>query len=392
MKLLFFFRFFIPLTFFCSISLLGQTTYTWIGANNASWAVSTNWSPTRTTPAATDTLQFTDGTTKNVTSVPTETIGRLLVNTSTNITLQITTGTITLTIGNLTGDDLVIASGSSLTIGGTGTSLTVTLASSATADISGTLTVNSGRTYNTNGTSVLTTVTTSIVNSGTVTCTDVNKLSFGSGATYRHSQNGGTVPTATWNAASNCNITGMTSTYPGGMGQTFGNVTFNSALSSNTTMSSDLSCNGNLTMSNTGSNLRLTTSAARTIIVSGNFSQTSGTLDMSQSSGVCTLNITGNFSQSSGTITETGSASGNIVFNGSGLQTYTSSGSVLNTINFTLNGAGGVNLGSNMTVPGTLNLTLGTLTVGVNTLTLSGSSPTRTSGFINASNSSATIV
>src|SRR3989304_3329359 len=96
--------------FLLSISIYGQTTYTWIGADNASWIISTNWSPTRTTPAVTDTLQFNDGTTKNVTSVPTQTIGRLLVNSSTNITLQIISGTITLTIGDLSGDDLVIAS------------------------------------------------------------------------------------------------------------------------------------------------------------------------------------------------------------------------------------------------------------------------------------------
>jgi len=48
---------------------------------------------------------------------------------------------------------------------------------------------------------------------------------FNSGSTYTHAQNGGTIPTATWNAASTCNITGITSTAPGGLGQTFGNFT-----------------------------------------------------------------------------------------------------------------------------------------------------------------------
>lgn len=167
--------------------IIGQTTYTWQGANNASWATGTNWNPTRTTPAATDVLQFNTGTTLTITSVPTQTVGRFVMSNNTNITLQGSTGQ-TLTIGNGTGTDLDIPTGSSLTIG---SNLNVTLASSATAAIVGNLTVNSGRTYNTDGTSVVTTVTGSILNSGTVTSTNALKLLFQSGSVYQHTQNGG---------------------------------------------------------------------------------------------------------------------------------------------------------------------------------------------------------
>ena len=62
-----------------------------------------------------------------------------------------------------------------------------------------------------------------------------------------------------------------------------------------------------------------------------------------------------------------------------------------NVNNLTVNGAGGVTLGSATTVANTLALTSGTLTVGGNTLTIAGSSVTRTSGGIDASNASATV-
>jgi len=167
------------LTFFCSISLFGQTTYTWIGADNGSWATPANWSPTRTTPAANNILQFNDGTTKTITAVPTQTIGLFVMSGNTNITLQSNSAQ-TLNIGNGAGTDLVIPTGSALTLG---TNTNVTLAGSAAADISGTLTINSGRTYNTNGTSVVTTVTGSVVNAGTITNTTAGKLLFNSGST-----------------------------------------------------------------------------------------------------------------------------------------------------------------------------------------------------------------
>ena len=72
---------------------------------------------------------------------------------------------------------------------------------------------------------------------------------FGSTGTYIHNQNGGTIPTATWNAASNCRLTGITNAYPSGAGQTFGHFTFNSPLVTDVEMSSNLTTAGNLNIS-----------------------------------------------------------------------------------------------------------------------------------------------
>lgn len=392
----------------------GQTTYTWIGANNALWTTSTNWSPTRSSPATNDILQFTDGTTKNVTNVPTQTIGRLLVNSSTTITIE-SSGTTTLTVGNGTGDDIVIASGSFLKTGGSN-SVTVTLASSATADISGTLTVSSIGTYNTNGTSVVTTVTGTITNSGTVTNSTASKLLFQSGSTYTHAQDGGTIPTATWNAASTCNITGITGTaITSGDGQAFGNFKWNCTAQSatrNLPESGTITIAGNLEINSTGagaSQLRLNqtplsvvnytqtggnfatgSGTARTLTVTGNVSISGGTLTLSLGSAIGTLNVAGDFSQTSGTITETSTGSGLIVFNKSGIQTYTSGGTVSNTINFTVNSGSTLQMaaaGTTVTGGGTFTLSSGatlgiTSTAGIVTApTASGNIQTTTRTF-----------
>ena len=63
------------------------------------------------------------------------------------------------------------------------------------------------------------------------TLSGTGTLSFGAGASYRHlhTTTSGTIPTATWNAASTCEINGYTTntTAPGGLGQAFGNFTWN---------------------------------------------------------------------------------------------------------------------------------------------------------------------
>lgn len=406
---------FTALTLICNI--YGQTTYTWIGANNASWTTSTNWSPTRSAPAANDILQFTDGTTKNVTSVPTQTIGRLLVNSNTNITLQ-SAGTITLTVGNGTGDDIVIAVGSSLTIGGSNT-LTLSLNTNATADISGTLTINTNRIFSLTNNGVVATVSGSIINSSSssngINGATATKLLFTSAASYEHAVNGGTIPTATWDANSTCNITGTTSTLPGGVNQSFGhfiwdatgqtnnlnlepngmsmagnfsilstgirririaNTGTNRSLSVGQNFSQSggifvvvsgggnviLSVGGNFSQSggnflfkeasgaatlNITGNFSMTggsfdqrssnTSSTAIVTVSGNFSLTNGTYDICGVGAVGLLNIAGNFSHTGGTITETSAGNGDIVFNGDGIQNFTSGGTVSNSVNFTIN-------------------------------------------------------
>ncbi len=339
--------------FFCAVPLFGQTTYTWIGANNASWATSTNWSPTRTTPATNDILQFNDGTTKNVTGVPTQTIGRLLVTNNTSITLQNTALLPrTLTVGDGTGDDIVIALGSSLTIGGAN-ALTVTLNTNATADVSGTLRVNSGHGYNTNGTSVVTTVTGTIVNAGTVTSTTASKLLFNSGSTYQHNRNGGTIPTATWNANSTCEVI-LASSAPTGTGQTFGHFIWapTNQGTNNVNLAAGFSCSGNMTVSATATTgaLRFNNSTgSRTITISGNYVHTSGNVTVTNSSGATTVNVGGNFDLSGGLLVLK-NASGTTALNITG--NFSQAGGTFDQRASITTGTGTVTVSTNFSVSG----------------------------------------
>lgn len=112
-------------------------------------------------------------------------------------------------------------------------------------------------------------------------------------------------------------------------------------------------------------------------------SLTSGALSI----GANTLTINDAITITAGTIT--GGASSNITIGGAGAST---SLPAVSLNNLTLNRTNGISLGGNVSVAGALDLTDGVLIVGANTLTYSGSAVTRTSGSINASNVSATML
>jgi hypothetical protein len=296
---------------------------------------------------------------------------------------------------------------------------TITVTAAVTVDqvvisAGGQVNLNSGITLSlANGSGTDLTVNGIFQSAGTTSISGSASISFASGGTYIHNQNGGTIPTASWNSNSVCRITGVTSTYPAGTGQTFGHFTFNSALTSDVEMLSNLTTSGNLNIAGTGTrSLYLTNSSSnRTITVGGNlndsagtfvtvnstgtgtinvsgnlnmaggtftmktgagnatlnvtgainfssgtlnvrtvsttgtsvinltgdYSMSGGTLDLSGNAAVGTLNVAGNFSHSGGTITESSTGSGSVVFNRSGTQTFASTGTVSNTINYTVN-------------------------------------------------------
>ncbi|MCJ7553924.1 MAG: T9SS type A sorting domain-containing protein, partial [Ignavibacteriaceae bacterium] len=402
----------------------GQTTYTWTGATSSDWTVSTNWNPTRSSPRSSDLLVFDKGGTLTVTSVQTESIERLTASNNTILTLTASHSEETLTITNGVNNDLVVNSGSSLTIG---TRLNITLGLGASANIIGTMTISSGQTFTCGNSSTLSisgTITNSgnisigvsstasisgtIINSGTINKSSSSTIIFASGGIYQHSQNGGTVPTATWNANSTCLITGTTSTLPSGMGQTFGHLTWNcTGQTTSDPLNNVFTVGGNFTLNSSGesSQLRLldgTTNItgnysqtggsiwvgcdyASTINIGGNFSLTGGTFLVTNNV-ASSLNVAGNFTHTAGTITETG-ASGNIVFNGSEIQNYTGGGTISNTIDFTINNPAGIILLSSATFPAALIMTNGNITTGANTLSLGTSTSnqgtlSRTSGTI----------
>jgi len=99
------------------------------------------------------------------------------------------------------------------------------------------------------------------------------------------------------------------------------------------------------------------------------------------------LILNGLVTQTAGTLT--GGSSTNITFGGTGTNTILPS-VILN--NLTINRSNGITLNGDVTVGNSLTLTSGTLTLAENTFTLSGNILTRTSGNIDASNSSASLI
>ena len=88
------------------------------GGATGSWAVSTNWTPERVTPATSDKLLFNSGSSIIVTDVPaSQTISQLEVSGTTSVELQAAANS-TISISGSTGNELNIASGSTLKLGG----------------------------------------------------------------------------------------------------------------------------------------------------------------------------------------------------------------------------------------------------------------------------------
>ncbi len=257
-------------------------TYRWnqTGAV-ADWTVPANWTPARLSPQTNDILIFDGNGTTTANNIPNETIERLVISNTSDVTLE-AAAVRTLTINDITGTELDIDAGNSLTIG---TNLNLTLAAGSSASIDGTLTINPGRVYTTNAAGTVTTVSGTILNQGTVT-TSATGLVFNAGSIYDHNLDGGIVPTATWDVASNCNLTGLAAARPGGLNQTFGNFNYNSPYI--IPLAGNLTVTGNLDISAGGIN-----GQTRTINLTGDLT---GTGDLSFTSG--RLNITGDYTNS----------------------------------------------------------------------------------------------
>jgi len=102
--------------------------------------------------------------------------------------------------------------------------------------------------------------------------------------------------------------------------------------------------------------------------------------------GANTLTLNGTINTLSGTLS--GGGSTNLIIGGSGAGTTLPA---ISLNNLSLNRLNGIVLGGSVSIAGLLALTAGTLTVGANILTLSGSSPTRISGTLSADNVDATL-
>jgi hypothetical protein len=295
-----------------------------------------------------------------------------------------------------------------------------------------TMTTNANWTVSGAGSTIQINTGGTLVASNTVTST---VMTVASGGTYQHNTNGGTIPTATWNAGSNCTITGITTaTSLAGLGQTFGNFTWNCAsqttnlyLESNITVAGNFSVlstgtldanNHTLRMSNTAnayaisvnkdvniatnSTFKMNNSTgsctmnidgnltinngANFVIVTGNANSTvnvtgavniAGTLSMQEEGSMTgTLNVKGNFSLT-GTVIESATGIGAINFNGTTTQTYSKTGTISNIINFAVNSGSTLDVGTSIiNGDGTFTLNSGANIITAHTQGLSTSAAT----------------
>ncbi|HMK03237.1 MAG TPA: T9SS type A sorting domain-containing protein [Ferruginibacter sp.] len=376
--------------FLLSVSAGFAATKTWNGGTGGSrnWNVAGNWLPSGI-PVAGDDIVFNTAGTITFTAMPGNIAYGSLTISQGVVTFADAGTPSTLTIGSVVPDPdfFISGGGASLTLG---TNVTLTLAASATANISGDLIVNTGRTFNTNGANVSTSVFGTINNLGTVNGT-LTTLTFGGGSAYVHSQDAGTIPTASWNVNSFCNINGLIANHPSGGNQTFGNLTYNSpGMTSNVTMTNGVSVANDFAVLNTGSARLLMTAGSFTVgrdlnieagftvsnttdrtltVVRDAFISGGGNLNLCSgaSGNIGTLIVGGNFTSFGGiTTTATGTGKGVINFNGSAVQNFNQSGGLGGTLDYVINNTGGstgVTFSNSVAITGSLTLTNGRLTI-----------------------------
>jgi hypothetical protein len=337
-------------------SAVDAATYTWIGGASAPWTTATSWSPTRSSPASNDVLQFIGGGSQSATSVPTQTIGQLLVTGNTTATLQQVSNA-TLTISGGAGTDLSIAAGSTLSAGSNFGPLHIRVGAGATGDVFGTL-VLPGLSH-------------------TVDATDVNGIVFESGSSFVEVTPGAAFTTS--GTANAIHFLGGSTLTTYTFGSVFGLAAPNSKIVlDHGSLFIDQGGHGSDFSGRTYGNYQFNVggggsgSPVGTGTVSiDNLSVTQGTLNVGMTG---TFNLKGNVSVSSGaTLNFSPASAATVTLNGPSAQTITNSGTlgVSSNETFTVNNPNGITLGSNMTLPaGTLNFVSGKVTTGGNTLTI----------------------
>ncbi len=111
--------------------------YTWTGSVDNDWQVAGNWSPTRSAVVASDKLIFNSGGIVTINNVPsTETLSQFIIENNTSVSLQAAADA-TITLNGSTGEDFVVGSGSSLTLTGTNAKIAISLAVGASGSVGG---------------------------------------------------------------------------------------------------------------------------------------------------------------------------------------------------------------------------------------------------------------
>ncbi|MBI5298055.1 MAG: hypothetical protein HY869_21475 [Chloroflexi bacterium] len=250
------------------------------------------------------------------------------------------------------------------------------------------VTVDSGTTWTVaNGTGTDLTVNGTVANAGTITMTGSG--SFAAGSTYQHSQNGGVIPTETWNSTSTVLVTGVTTTAPTGLGQTFGNFTWNSTgQTADVTLAGGLTTVvGNFTVTSTGASqlgLVADSPAAPTTNITGNLTVNGGTFAFSTGTSAPTVNLTGNVVLAGGTLrpgagsgVPTFTVRGNWTNNGSAFDGGTGTVTFNGTAGQTINGTAASQTFNHITISKTAGTLLNT---GGSTTSLTVNNLTETTG------------
>ncbi len=253
---------------------------------------------------------------------------------------------ITISSGSVTADDITIVSGATLTLSG-GTFNLNNGAATVDMQVNGTFTFSGGN-----------------FNQG------ASGIAFGANATYNHAiiTSSLTLPTATWDAASNCNITGLnnstTITAGSTIGQTFGNFTWNTTGGQIDINNSAFNVAGTLTLGTNSTNLLVIANTTGTFTNSiGNIVINGGKLYAVKSLASATLNVVNSITLNGGEFdaTKDGTAIVNVstisVTNANFIVSYASGTGTVNVSNSATVSAGAnlwVSFGSGI---GTLNVT-----------------------------------
>jgi len=322
---------------------------------------------------------FSGGTWIAAATTPTSASGAITIRNghTVTVTANVTVDQVTIEVGG----QVTVNNGVTWTIDDpSGVDLTV----NGTLSIAGTVAPANGPQYVINGT---------VINAGAISVSGAgSSFTFNANSLYQHSRNGGTVPTATWNAASTVEIIGTTTAAPaGGLGQTFGNFTWNSTgQTSSVSLGGSLTTvNGNFTLVSTGggaSELQLvnTSGSDRALAVGGNVDIQGGNLDLfnSNDNNDMTVNIAGTFNLSGGTVTSGNADSPTVInFTGAASQ-FTQSGGTFTTTNINF----GVNTGASLTLNNDLNV------AGGRTFTITGALNCASAGSILGALTSTTLL
>lgn len=375
-------------------------TKSWQLPGGGSWTDGANWSG-GTIPVTSDDIVINITGTGTITDVPGIYLNSISIGGSGNVTLTSAIGS-TIVLAN---SDAVpafnIDEGCTLNLGG-GTSVSAVnilfLTITTPTTIAGTLTNNANNniriitsqiltvsgTFNTSAGT--TTVFGTISNSGTITG-GITNLFFNPLSSYIHNRNGGTIPTAEWNFLSSCDITAITDTPPLGLGQAFGNFSWNcpGQIGAIDLQGILTTVNGTLSVTETNNQeLRLNSDAgSSTLTVKGDFliSGANTILNITGDVSPERVHIEGNFLMTGGSLTGSSSTPGlaSISFIKAGTQIYFKTGGAISQyIDFTVLAGSSLDVGTSLIdgSSGTFSLDAGATLITANTEGISTSGAT----------------